>query len=124
THEMWDADATAAAVVSAIEHAAERLQAGDIFLISYSGHGSQIPDPSEPDQKSETWVRWNRQLIDDELFALWGQFRAGVRILLISDSCHSGTVARLIARANPAVTTILRIARDGGLRAAGERPRH
>src|SRR5262249_25376784 len=123
TRQLLDGDATSAAVVSSIEQAAERLKAGDIFLISYSGHGSQIPDPSEPDQKSETWVLWNRQLIDDELFALWGQFRAGVRILLISDSCHSGTVARLIARANPAVTTILRIARDGGLRAAGEGPR-
>jgi peptidoglycan hydrolase-like protein with peptidoglycan-binding domain len=123
TRQLLDGDATSSAVVSKIEQAAERLQPGDIFWISYSGHGSQIPDPSEPDQKSETWVLWDRQLIDNELFALWGRFRAGVRILLISDSCHSGTMARVIARANSAVTTILRVAREGGLRAAGEGPR-
>jgi metacaspase-1 len=123
TRQLLDAEASSSAVVSKIEQAAERLQPGDIFLLSYSGHGSQIPDLSEPDQKSETWVLWDRQLIDNELSVLWSRFRAGVRILLISDSCHSGTMARVIARASSAVTTILRIAGERGLRAAGELPR-
>jgi hypothetical protein len=48
----------------------------------------------EEDQLSETWVCWDRQLIDNELYALWGSFQPGVRILVISDSCHSGTVTR------------------------------
>jgi hypothetical protein len=115
TRQLLDGEATSAAVVSKVEQAAERLQSGDIFLMTYSGHGSQVPDPSEPDQQSETWVLWDRQLIDDELLALWGRFRAGVRVLLISDSCHSGTMARVIANANSAVTTILRVARGGGV---------
>jgi hypothetical protein len=125
TRRLLDGEATSAAVVSAIEQAAERLQSGDIFWISYSGHGSQIPDPipdpSETDERSETWVLSNRQLIDNELFALWGRFRRGVRILIISDSCHSGTVSRRLALANSAVTTILRIARNGAMRDAGDR---
>jgi hypothetical protein len=120
TRQLLDGAATSAAVVSAIEQAAERLQPGDLFLCTYSGHGSQVPDPSEPDQRSETWVLWNRQLIDDELYALWGRFRAGVRILLISDSCHSGTVSRRLAFANAAVSTILRSARSGAMRDAGD----
>ena len=44
----------------------------------------------------ETWVCHDRQLIDDELYELWGKFKAGVRILVLSDSCHSGTVTRKI----------------------------
>ena len=88
--------ATAEAVVGGIERAAQALQAGDLFLISYSGHGGQVKDidGDEADRRDETWCLYNRQLLDDELKALWAQFRPGVRILLLSDSCHSGTVHR------------------------------
>lgn len=92
--QLLDAAATATAVSDSIRQAAEQLSAGDIFLITYSGHGAQVADPAEPDQLSETWVLWDRQLIDDELYALWGRFAAGVRVMVISDSCHSGTVTR------------------------------
>jgi hypothetical protein len=33
-------------------------------------------------------------LVDDELYQLFSKFAAGVRIAMLSDSCHSGTVAR------------------------------
>src|SRR5262245_45493078 len=37
-------DATRASVSAAITSAARRLQPGDFFLLSYSGHGGQLPD--------------------------------------------------------------------------------
>src|SRR5262249_17665795 len=43
----------------------------------------------------ETWVLYDRMLLDDELYQLWGQFQPDVRIFILSDSCHSGTVARV-----------------------------
>lgn len=90
--------ATVAAVRAAIQSAAAELKKGDIFWITYSGHGGQVPDTNdeEPDGKDETWVLYDRQLVDDELYALWSEFAAGVRILMLSDSCHSGTVARFM----------------------------
>lgn len=103
---MLTAEATSENVVGAIEQAAQTLEAGDIFLLTYSGHGGQVPDgdagdPEEDDRSDETWVLYDRQLVDDELFGLWQKFRPGVRVVVLSDSCHSGTVTRNIDAAVP-----------------------
>lgn len=89
-------DATADAVTSAISDAAGKLEGGDILFLTNSSHGGQVPDTNndEPDQMDETWVMYDRQLVDDELYALWSKFAAGARILVFSDSCHSGSVNR------------------------------
>ena len=69
---------------------------GDLFWVTYSGHGGQVPDTNgdEDDRMDETWVLYDRQLVDDELHLLYSKFKSGVRILVVSDSCHSGTVTR------------------------------
>ncbi len=90
---------TADAVKAAIESAAEALEPGDFFFVSYAGHGGQVPDTQadeEEDKTDETWVLYDRQLVDDELYVLWSKFKPGVRIFLVSDSCHSGSVARAL----------------------------
>ena len=96
TRALLTEAATRASVIETIRHAAGSLISGDIFLVSYAGHGGQVPDASgdEPDAADETWCLYDGQLIDDELHQLWKGFAAGVRILVISDSCHSGTVTR------------------------------
>ena len=88
--------ATRKNVVSQLVKAASALKADDIFMLSYSGHGGQIPDMNkdEDDYQDETWCLYDGQLIDDELYWLLGKFAAGVRILVFSDSCHSGTVTK------------------------------
>ncbi len=92
--------ATSAAVIAGITNAAKQLQAGDIFFLTYSGHGGQVPDTNgdekDNDGMDETWCLYDRQLVDDELYALWSKFKKGVRILVLSDSCHSGTVTRAV----------------------------
>ena len=92
-------EATADAVTAAIEKAANDLSEGDFLFLTYSGHGGQVPDKNgedEPDRTDETWVLYDRQLVDDELYALWAKFEPGVRIFVLSDSCHSGSVLRNI----------------------------
>jgi hypothetical protein len=89
--------ATADRVKAEISNAAQRLVSEDVFLISYSGHGGQVPDTNggdEDDGLDETWVLYDRMLIDDELYSLWAGFKPGVRIVVLSDSCHSGTVLK------------------------------
>lgn len=89
-------DATRNNVIDRISKAARALKAGDIFLLVYSGHGGQLPDKNddEPDALDETWCLYDAQLVDDELYTLWGAFAAGVRIFVLSDSCHSGSVLK------------------------------
>jgi hypothetical protein len=89
--------ATAGAVTAALRHAAKTLAKGDLLLLTYSGHGGQVKDTNGDeagDNMDETWVLFDRQLVDDELFDLWSKFHEGTRIFVLSDSCHSGTVAR------------------------------
>jgi hypothetical protein len=87
---------TRANVLAGMRGAAKALAAGDLFFMTYSGHGGQVPDVSgdEPDKEDETWCLYDGQLIDDELYFELSRFKAGVRILVLSDSCHSGSVTR------------------------------
>ena len=90
-------DATVANVTAGIRAAADALFSGDAFLFCFSGHGAQIPNTSsdeEPDGMDETLCLYDRMLVDDELHMLLGAFRAGVRIFLLFDSCHSATAAK------------------------------
>jgi metacaspase-1 len=91
--------ATADAVTTALRDAAKTLKSGDLFFLTYSGHGGQVKDTNgdeEKDRMDETWCCHDREFVDDELYALWGTFKSGVRIFVLSDSCHSGTVLRNI----------------------------
>jgi len=99
SHILLSENATREAVKSVIETASIELTYGDILLLTYSGHGGFVLDTSddEEDNLDETWCLYNGQLLDDELYYLWSLFDEGVRIFIISDSCHSGTVAK----ANP-----------------------
>lgn len=92
---------TRKAVLAGIRAAAKALKKGDLFLLTYSGHGGQVADASgdEDDKQDETWCLFDGQLIDDELYFELSKFAAGVRVLVLSDSCHSGTVTR--ARPEP-----------------------
>jgi metacaspase-1 len=96
---LLTAEGTADAISGAIDRASQELGPGDAFFCTYSGHGGQVPDKNdegEEDRSDETWVAYDRQLVDDELYALWAKFQPGVRIIVLSDSCHSGTVTRAI----------------------------
>lgn len=97
TETLLTKDATIQKVTEKIRNASKGLQSGDIFLLSYSGHGGQLPDLNndEPDSNDETWCLYDGELVDDQLYSLLGEFSDNVRILVFSDSCHSGTVIKV-----------------------------
>lgn len=107
-------EATFDRVVQELRTAADSAEPGDLFMLTYSGHGGQMPDLNrdEDDLVDETWCLYDRQLVDDHLYQLFGAFKPGVRIIVLSDSCHSGTVTRAARRGIP-----LRVAGDARPRA-------
>lgn len=99
--KLLDAQATKAKMVAAMGDLIGAAAKGDTVVITYSGHGTWVPDKSgdEPDNRDEGLCPWDimttgQVLLDDEIQPLFAHRAAGVRVLLISDSCHSGSVTR------------------------------
>ena len=99
--KLLDAQATKAAMTDAMATLIGKGAKGDTLVITFSGHGTYQPDENgdEADGLDEALCPYDLQtsgaaLTDDEIRALFATRKAGVRIVLISDSCHSGTVTR------------------------------
>jgi hypothetical protein len=107
---LRDRQATGAAIRKAIRDLLARCRPGDLALVQYSGHGSFVPDEDgdEPDGTDECLcphdVTRKGPITDDELFELFSARPAGVKVVMISDSCHSGTVARFAPIRTPPTT--------------------
>jgi len=103
TTVLLNEEANRESVTTAIANAAEKLKSGDMLFLSYSGHGGSVPDESgdEDDGKDESWCLFDGFLLDDELYALWTRFEEGVRIMVVSDSCHSGTMTKVAPGQDP-----------------------
>jgi len=101
---LIDAEATKAAMVAGMQEVIGGAASGDLVVITYSGHGTYVPDldGDELDGLDEGLCPHDLQtgggaLLDDEIHALFAARADGVRLVLVSDSCHSGTVTRAAA---------------------------
>jgi metacaspase-1 len=94
--QLIDEKATIGDVRDKLNEYAAGLGDGDFFFLTYSGHGGQVPDQNgdEIDGYDETWCLYDTELVDDSLYGALCTFKKGVRIFIMSDSCHSETVAR------------------------------
>lgn len=98
---LIDADATKSNIREALLAKLALLKHGDRFVFTFSGHGTWVPDKDgdEADQRDEALCCFDYSngglLLDDELHTIF-QTRKGGRVTVVSDSCHSGTVARLV----------------------------
>jgi hypothetical protein len=87
--------ASTQAVTDAVQERAASLTVGDMFILTFSGYGGEVPDRnSEQHWREKTWALYDRQMPEDELMSLLGSFQPNVRILILDDSSSSGTVRR------------------------------
>lgn len=98
--QLIDRQATRKAMMAGIKQLVAAGKSGDTLVITYSGHGTWQADESgdEPDGRDEALcphdIDSEGPLLDDDIHDLFLQRTPGVRIVLISDSCHSGSVTR------------------------------
>ena len=93
---LLDSDATKANVLREMSKLIKEAQNGDTVVITYSGHGSSVADKNgdEADGKDETLFLYNGHLIDDKIRETIAKKVSGVKLVMIFDSCHSGTATR------------------------------
>lgn len=100
---VTDAEATRKGILEALDALAGRAEPDDVVYVHYSGHGSQQSDASgdEPDGLDETLVPHDGRttdvpdILDDELDEHLSRIKAR-RVVVVLDSCHSGTATRSI----------------------------
>lgn len=83
-------------VVSKMKKIIGSASAGDVVVITFSGHGTSVADKSgdEQDGRDEALCLYDNLLIDDTIQKIIRSLPEDVQFTLISDSCHSGTVTR------------------------------
>lgn len=107
---LVDAAATRDGILRALDELAAAVADGDIVVLAYAGHGSQVTDleGDEPDGLDETIVpydsgrgtgpegpRPNRDITDDELLRVLARIAGKTaNLTVLFDCCHSGSGMR------------------------------
>lgn len=98
---LLDQQATRDSVLSAFANLARSSTPDTETHVYFSGHGGRVDDENGDERAEgdpndlfdETWVMSDLdQLTDDEIGAALGKIKG--RVIMLSDSCHSGTVTK------------------------------
>jgi len=104
---LYDAAATREAVLTAWQELLSRSAPDDILVLSYAGHGAQEKEwvaGSERDGMDEVFLLagfdlsapGNRERLRDDDVSAMLRAAGGRSVLVLADSCHSGTMTRSI----------------------------
>ena len=105
THVLSDEKATRVAIIAGLKWVGDGVRGGGTAFIYFSGHGSQLADTDgdEADGCDEAWVpvdfRAAGLISDDQIGKILKSYGTLARVVLVSDSCFSGTIARGVANA-------------------------
>ncbi len=94
--EFVDKQVTRSNFINQTEYALVRAQPDDVIYIHYSGHGTYVKDHSgdEWDGYDEALYLYDGPLIDDDINAVLQLTPEGVEVIVVFDSCYSGTATR------------------------------
>jgi hypothetical protein len=92
---LLGAAATRASVRAKIREAAALCRTGDLFMLTFSGHGGRksVVGAHGREGLRGVWVLYDGSFADAEMHGALAAFRQGVRVLVVSDSCNGGVPA-------------------------------
>jgi len=91
-----NSEVTAKVFIKEVTEAISLLVPGDVLLVHYSGHGTQVKDlhGDESDGYDEALYLYNGIVIDDDIGDSLRNIPDGATVVLMFDSCFAGTVTR------------------------------
>ncbi|MBC6699350.1 caspase family protein [Hymenobacter puniceus] len=102
TELLLEAQATRQNILDGISRLLSESRAGDVVVVQFSGHGTQMRDENagdEADGQDEALCPHDYArgafVLDDDLRAVFRRVPPGVNATFFADCCHSGSVARL-----------------------------
>jgi hypothetical protein len=89
---LLDSDATLANVISSAETIL--LSKPDVFVITGSSHGTRVASNTEEDGYCEAICLYDKFLMDHDFRKILEKADPKTKVIVVSDSCHSGGVTR------------------------------
>lgn len=97
--QLLNGDATKTNIVAGIQDLLNGAKAGDILVFTNASHGTYLADTDGDEPKYDEAIcphdTDSNLLVDDDLRELFKNIPKDVRLTVISDSCHSGSVTRV-----------------------------
>lgn len=100
---LAEQQATKVGILGGISRLVRQLEPGDVGFVTFSGHGTWVPDRDgdEPDRRDEALCPVDMGddgsdvILDDEVRAVLLQLAPAAHLVYVTDCCHSGTLYRL-----------------------------
>lgn len=96
--QLLNEQATKANIIAGIKALLKGAKSGDILVFTNASHGTYRADVDADEPKFDEAIcpcdTNSDLLVDDELREIFKKIPDGVRLTVISDSCHSGSVTR------------------------------
>src|SRR5688572_32899641 len=97
--QLLDGEATKENILSELKNLLAGASDGDVLVFTNASHGTYLADDNKDEPKFDEAIcphdTDSNLLVDDELRELFLNIPDGVRLTVISDSCHSGSVTRV-----------------------------
>jgi len=101
--KLLDSQGTRTNIKNKLSDLVNQAGADDVIVFTYSGHGTSVYDldGEEGDGYDEALSVYDGTLKDDELREIIKDIHPDASLVVISDSCFSGTVTRVLSEGTP-----------------------
>ncbi|MGE0680431.1 MAG: caspase family protein [Candidatus Binatia bacterium] len=113
---LCDEQATRSMILDAMKNLIASSAPGDVVVLQYAGHGTQLPDldgdeadgdtPGQDEALCPIDYESGAFVIDDDIAEIFRGIPSGVNVTCFFDCCHSGTNTRLAVGASAQLGTI------------------